>query len=141
MIDKDLLLAKLSTIKRCLNSIVKVTENNPEKLEDVFVQDVFVINLQRAVQASLDIANILISYHDYELPTSYKNSFQILANHKVISKEIQDKLIKMIGFRNIAVHDYQTLDLVILKKILEFHLGDFDSFMKHIHTNYILDKD
>ena len=38
----------------------------------------------------------------------------------------------MVGFRNIAVHDYQTLNLDILKQIVENHLGDFTSFTKQI---------
>ena len=31
----------------------------------------------------------------------------------------------MVGFRNIAVHDYQEMNLVILQKIVEDHLKDF----------------
>ena len=45
----------------------------------------------------------------------------------------------MVGFRNIAVHDYQQLDLVILKSILEHRLGDLDEFVQVItkrHHNF-----
>nr|WP_240637245.1 DUF86 domain-containing protein [Meiothermus hypogaeus] len=35
----------------------------------------------------------------------------------------------MVGFRNVAVHDYQALSLPILKTILEERLGDFSSLL------------
>ena len=38
----------------------------------------------------------------------------------------------MVGFRNIAVHDYQTINLTILEKIVEKHLEDFTDFTKQI---------
>ncbi len=38
----------------------------------------------------------------------------------------------MVGFLNIAVHDYQVINANILKKIIEHHLDDFTSFTKQI---------
>jgi uncharacterized protein YutE (UPF0331/DUF86 family) len=38
----------------------------------------------------------------------------------------------MVGFRNIAVHDYQTINLTILEQIVEKHLEDFTDFTKQI---------
>ena len=38
----------------------------------------------------------------------------------------------MVGFRNIAVHDYQEINLLILQKIIENHLVDFMQFTKTI---------
>jgi uncharacterized protein YutE (UPF0331/DUF86 family) len=34
----------------------------------------------------------------------------------------------MIGFRNIAVHDYKALSLPIIISIIENHLNDFEEF-------------
>lgn len=42
----------------------------------------------------------------------------------------------MVGFRNIAVHDYQEINLRILEKILESHLEDFRSFIKSVLENW-----
>ena len=36
----------------------------------------------------------------------------------------------MVGFRNIAIHDYQKISLQILKSILTNNLGDFREFVK-----------
>lgn len=39
---------------------------------------------------------------------------------------------KMIGFRNIAVHDYQAVQLPITVSIIEKHLDDFLSFSEQL---------
>lgn len=46
----------------------------------------------------------------------------------IISEELNRKLKAMVGFRNIAVHDYQNIDLDIVKKIIELHLDDMKQF-------------
>ncbi|WP_460014934.1 HepT-like ribonuclease domain-containing protein [Lysinibacillus sp. CTST325] len=38
----------------------------------------------------------------------------------------------MVGFRNIAVHDYQALELTILQAIIEKHLSDFKTYAEAI---------
>jgi uncharacterized protein YutE (UPF0331/DUF86 family) len=39
---------------------------------------------------------------------------------------------KMVGFRNIAVHDYKSMDVKILDSIIEHHLMDFEKFYLQI---------
>lgn len=47
-------------------------------------------------------------------------------------------LQNMVGFRNIAVHDYQKMNLDILVQIIKVHLQDFLTFtqtiLKHSFT-------
>mgnify|MGYP003873966533 CR=1 FL=1 len=40
----------------------------------------------------------------------------------------------MVGFRNIAVHDYQELQAPIVLAILDKHLSSFDDFIKEIRV-------
>ena len=57
----DIILSKISIIKNCLKRIKETTELKPENIEhDYDKQDVFVLNLQRAIQASFDITTIII---------------------------------------------------------------------------------
>ena len=42
----------------------------------------------------------------------------------------------MVGFRNIAVHDYQTIDTDLLKRIIKEHLKDFEEFYSTILQHY-----
>ncbi|GEM_PF-6906009 len=56
MPDRDIVLAKVATIQKCLDRILDVTRLDPECLEDIDKQDIFVLNLQRAIQACIDLA-------------------------------------------------------------------------------------
>jgi uncharacterized protein YutE (UPF0331/DUF86 family) len=49
-------------------------------------------------------------------------------NAKVIPKALSQKMQSMVGFRNIAIHDYQNLDIEIWKAILSKHLKDLEQF-------------
>ncbi|NIR52242.1 DUF86 domain-containing protein [candidate division KSB1 bacterium] len=133
MLEKDVVLSKISIIKHCLDRIKKVTNLAPDSLENFDKQDIFVLNLQRAIQACIDIANLIISKHDYRLPNSYKMSFYILFENKWINSETCKRMQKMVGFRNIAIYDYQEVDTEILKSILTKNLSDFEKFYKQIH--------
>jgi uncharacterized protein YutE (UPF0331/DUF86 family) len=132
MLEKDALLSKISIIKNCQHSIERATRGDPETLDDFLVQDVFVLNVQRSVQACIDIAHIIIAKNGWKLPASYKESFQILLTQKVISHELATIMMKMCGFRNISVHEYQEITPPILKTILIHHLRDFEQFYSAI---------
>jgi uncharacterized protein YutE (UPF0331/DUF86 family) len=132
----DIIFAKISTIKKCLQRIVDTTKLNPDCLEnDIDKQDIFMINLQRAIQATIDISNIIIKSFNLNLPVNYANAFEIIEKHNFIDSEIKEKMIKMSGFRNIAVHDYQTINIEILKSILKNNLNDFEEFYLQILKN------
>ena len=105
----------------------------PAKLDEIFIQDVFVLNLQRAIQASIDIANIIIAKKGLKLPAAYKDSFLILSQNSIIDKYLADKMINMVGFRNIAVHEYQELNSDILKSILLYNLKDLEELYSSIY--------
>ncbi|MHB1688919.1 MAG: type VII toxin-antitoxin system HepT family RNase toxin [Ignavibacteriaceae bacterium] len=134
MLEKDAVLSKISIIKNCLNTIKKATGLNPEKLEDFIIQDVFVLNLQRAIQACIDIANIIISKKGLKLPAAYKDSFLILRQNNILDKDLSDKMANMVGVRNIAVHEYQEISVDILKSILNNNLKDFEDYYSLIYS-------
>lgn len=119
MVDRDILLAKIDIIQRCLERIKTVTGLNPDSLDDINIQDIFVLNLQRAIQATIDIAAHVVGSEGWKLPDTFKGNFKLLHQKKIIDGQLSDKMQKMVGFRNIAVHDYQSIDVEILKMILQ----------------------
>lgn len=127
MID-DIMLAKLAVIRRCLQRIQDKTGGDPGKVDDIDIQDIVVLNLQRAIQATVDLAARLIAIHQWGLPTSLKEHFTLLTAQGVIDHELSRRLEAMVGFRNIAVHEYRALDIAILKSILRERLKDFTAF-------------
>lgn len=128
----DVILNKISVIERCLNRIEEVYEQNPINLENITKQDSIVLNIQRACESSIDLAMHIVAEKKLGLPQSSRNAFDLLETSKVIDQETAKRLKAMVGFRNIAVHDYQTLNLGILQQIVEKHLSDFTNFTKQV---------
>lgn len=124
----DVLLAKLGSIRRCIERIRSVTHGEPASVHQIDVQEIVVLNLQRAVQSALDLAAHVISGRDWGLPDSLKQHFTVLEQQGVLDAGLAGRLRAMTGFRNIAVHNYQTLDAAILERIVADHLGDLEEF-------------
>lgn len=135
-LNQDLIRQKIGNIQNCLNSIKNYTNNlDSSSLADFKTQDAVIINLERAIQACVDIATHIISAKKLASPSSMKEAFLILSKNNIISSELSQKLIKMVGFRNIAVHAYDSLEVSILESILNNHLQDFENFYIEILKN------
>lgn len=74
----------------------------------------------------------IVAEQKFGLPQHSRDAFSLLEEHGVISSAVSKKMKAMVGFRNIAVHDYQPLNLGILQAIVEHHLDDFKQFTKAI---------
>jgi len=128
----DVILNKVTTIERCIKRIHEVYDGNPEHLHDFTKQDSIILNIQRACEASIDIAMYLVSQKKLGVPKASRDGFVMLADAGIIDHDLAKTLINMVGFRNIAVHDYQALQLNILEAIPEKHIDDFKAFTKVI---------
>ena len=137
MVDKDLLFAKINNIQNCLQRIEK-TSHLPHRdlLQNMDIQDIVVLNLQRAVQSVIDMAAHVVASENLGIPSSQKEFFLILEKNKIITHSLSQAMQKMVGFRNIAVHDYSTIDPHILISILETHLGELENFYSSIISHF-----
>ena len=132
----DIILSKIANIRNCIKRIEEITKLSANSLDNNFdIQDIFVLNLQRAIQATFDITNIIIKEYNLDLPVNYKSGFEILARFNFIDQDIKERMIKMAGFRNIAVHNYEKINVEILKSILANNLNDFEEFYTQIIRN------
>lgn len=138
MIDGDIVYAKVGNIQKCLRRIRDVTHLEAERLMDIDIQDIFVLNLQRAIQSTIDLAAHLVADESLGLPTSIRENFILLQQAKVLTPALTSKMIRMVGFRNIAIHEYQNLDVNVLKSILTDHLQDLEEFARVILVHYSL---
>jgi uncharacterized protein YutE (UPF0331/DUF86 family) len=87
-------------------------------------QDAAILNILRGCEQALDLANILIRERRLGMPQSSRDSFKLLVDAGLIGHELGTGLQRMIGFRNIAVHQYQQLELAIVEAILSRDLED-----------------
>lgn len=128
----DVILNKISVIERCMNRVKVVYENNPENLKDYTKQDSIILNIQRACEASIDLAMHIVAEQKLGLPQTSRDAFDMLHGALIIDENTVKRLKAMVGFRNIAVHDYQTVNLDILQQIVTNHLEDFTDYTKQI---------
>lgn len=140
MPDRDVVLAKIAAIQKCLRRIKDVTELNPDRLNELDIQDIFVRNLQRAIQSAIDLATHIVASEGLGISDTVRGNFVLLKNAKIIPQSLSKKMQSMVGFRNIAIHDYQTLDVDILKSILSKHLKDLEQFYTTLLTHFNIAK-
>lgn len=120
----DVLLAKAATIKRCIDRIHKVTEGDMDRLDEWDVQDIVILNLQRAIQAAIDMAAHVVAIKGLGLPRESRENFVMIQQSEGLDRDLSKRLQNMVGFRNIAIHDYQRMDMDILKSVVSNHLDD-----------------
>lgn len=132
MVD-DVLINKTATIERCVARAREEYFRAPASFATDFTrQDAAILNIQRACEAALDMGQHLIRRERLGVPQSARDVFTLLAQHGWIDPALADVLKRMVGFRNIAVHDYQSLQLPITVAIIENHLEDFLRYSKAI---------
>jgi uncharacterized protein YutE (UPF0331/DUF86 family) len=124
----DVVLNKVAIIERCLKRVNEEYAGDSSNLENFTRQDSIVLNIQRACEASIDLAMHVVAEKNLGVPQSSRDAFDLLKNASVISDELSDHMMAMVGFRNIAVHEYQQLSLTILQRILEERLADIKQF-------------
>jgi uncharacterized protein YutE (UPF0331/DUF86 family) len=125
----DVILNKATTIERCLQRIKEEYVGFEKQFKTNYTkQDAILLNVQRACEAAIDMATHVIRLYSLGVPQSSREVFLILEEAKIISANLSQKLQMMVGFRNIAVHNYTLLDLDIVQAVIEKELAVFLEF-------------
>ncbi len=127
MTDPDLIAKKLALIETCVRELR--TMARPDTLaEDIREQRFVEHTLQLAIQAALDAASHIVADERLGEPSTYRELFELLEKAGYVPHELATELEKMAGFRNILVHGYDSVDLTIVKDIVENRLDDLERF-------------
>ncbi|HUB89769.1 MAG TPA: DUF86 domain-containing protein [Dyella sp.] len=122
----DVLINKAASIERCVARAREEYASDPTTFAtNLTRQDAAILNIQRACEAALDMGQHLIRRERLGVPQSARDVFALLTQAGWIDVTLADSLKRMVGFRNIAVHDYQTLQLPITVSIITAHLDEF----------------
>ncbi len=81
-------------------------------------------NIQKIVEAMIDVGKILIAEKKLKEPSSNREVFQILEEKGFFPSEFIPLVDKMIGMRNIIVHSYNRIDDSIIYGVLKKNLSD-----------------
>ena len=133
MVDKDIVLAKTSAAKKHLKRIENLSQTPVHAfLNDNDAQDIALFNIQMAVQNCIDMAAHIISEAGLGTPGSTNEMFYCLEENGYIDRQLSEKMVKAVGFRNLVVHEYGKLDLERVHRIMQDDIRDIDEFLKAI---------
>lgn len=131
--DKEVLETKLEALIRCVHRIKDQNISTLEELEsNLDKQEIIILNLQRAVQICVDIGNHILLDYKTPTPSTMADTFKYLAENNLITDQNAQDLSHAVGFRNIAVHQYENIDCNIVLSIINNHLEDFKVFAEAI---------
>ncbi len=127
----DILFNKAAIIERCIRRIKEEYKASPNCSDFTHV-DAMTLNIERACQAAIDIAMHLAAKQHLGIPQSSAEAFDLLAKADLINPELCKAMRGMTGFRNVAIHQYEELDLDILKHIAQAGYRDFITFCRAV---------
>ncbi len=81
--------------------------------------------LLESIQVVIDIACKLVSQYNLGNPKTYRACVELLQQHKYLDEPLAQKVIGMVGLRNLLVHEYVKIDE---EKLYDF-LGYLDDFL------------
>src|SRR5688500_3366374 len=129
----DVILNKAASIERCLLRIVEEYGGDRQNLvANQTKQDAIILNLQRACETSIDLAMYVISQRRLGLPQESRDAITLLQTAGILPTDLATRMHRMVGFRNVAVHEYARLNLDIVHTIITKRLGDFRTFSSTI---------
>lgn len=133
MVDKALVLRKIERIETYLKQIRQKKDFGIEVFKkDKDLQSIILFNLIQSIQTGIDIGAHIVSDSGWEMPASQADIFKTLAENRIITEQLSKKMIKMAGFRNRIVHEYEKVDLRIVHEVWRKNLSDIERFCKAI---------
>ena len=135
MVERDVVLAKVATIDRCLRRIEEARD--PARgLESRDAEDIVELNLLRGVQAAVDLAAHVVATEGLGLPAKLAENFTLLEREGLIPADLADHLRRMAGYRNVAVHEYAAVDPEVVESIVKSRLGDLRELSRKILSHF-----
>jgi uncharacterized protein YutE (UPF0331/DUF86 family) len=129
VVDRDLVLRKLADLDLYLTQIAEYRGIQLDDYRgDWKVQRIVERTLQMAIEVCLDVATHVIADRGLRVPATYAEAFDVLAEAGLLPGAERDTMVRMVGFRNVVVHEYARVDAEIVVRILREHLDDLAGF-------------
>ena len=130
MVDRDLILAKAGSVQKYLSRVMEKRDTDLQIfLKDLDRQESILFNLQMAVQNCIDIAAHIISEEGFGVPGSTNEMFYLLEANGYLDRELTEKMVKAVGFRNLIVHEYGKIELKQVFEVAQQDIKDLDEYL------------
>lgn len=123
IVPDDVMYGKAAVIERSLRRVLDIYRADPE-LGDLLHLDALTLNVERACQASIDLAMHVVAQQHLGMPKSQSDAFRLLGNANILERQLSERMIGMCGFRNVLIHQYQELEVDLLHKVASEHWQD-----------------
>jgi uncharacterized protein YutE (UPF0331/DUF86 family) len=130
--NRDVYLNKRQSILDCLKRVAEKHEGVENPLADLDRKEIILLNLQRACEMSIDLAMHVVADGDLGIPQDSRDAFRLLEKAGQLNDDVSKRMQQMVGFRNIAVHQYQAINDIIVERIVAERLSDFTDFLDAI---------
>ena len=137
--DREVVEQKLESLIRCLDRVeTKCPATADELVANIDLQDIISLNLTRAVQACVDIAlHWAAQTPNVKSPATMGEAFELMASAGALTDDVATNLRKAVGFRNVAVHNYDEIDWAIVFSICTTRLRDFREFARAVDAIFL----
>jgi uncharacterized protein YutE (UPF0331/DUF86 family) len=124
----DIIINKIQSIQRCIQRAREEYASDPDGFDTNYTkQDAAILNVLRACEQAIDLANYVIRQHKLDIPTASTESFDLLRQKFIIDAPLAETLKKMVHFRNTVIHQYRQTNLSIVKAVI---LSDLDDLLQ-----------
>ena len=129
MVDRDLVLRKLADLDQYLTQVSEYRGIGVQEYRtDWKIQRIVERTLQMAIEVCVDVANHVIADRGLRVPATYAEAFEVLAEAGLLPARDRDAMVRMVGFRNVVVHEYARVDAAIVVRVLREGLDDLARF-------------
>ena len=133
VVDRDLLLRKIANLEGYLAQLQAYRDVElTAYANDWKTQRIVERTLHLVIETCMDIADHIVADRRLRVPETGAETFAVLAEAGLLPAELGTSLGKMVGFRNILVHDYTRLDPAIVLRVLQKDLTDIDRFREAV---------
>jgi len=135
LVDRDLILAKAGSVKRRLDRIIEKRGNDLTLfLKDLDRQEIILFNLQMAIQECIDMASHIISEEGWGVPGSTNEMFYLLEENSYLERDLTERMVRSVGFRNLMVHGYVKIEMEEVYHIAQKDIHDLDKYLSAVFS-------
>ena len=125
----DIVINKIQNIQRCVKRAREEYQADREGFASNYTrQDAALLNVVRACETAIDLANYLIRAKKLGIPVSSADSFNLLRTERIIDDRLAERMVQMVGFRNTVIHQYTKVDIRIVEAVLVSELDELLAF-------------
>ncbi|MEO6062623.1 MAG: DUF86 domain-containing protein [Thermoflexales bacterium] len=125
----DVVAEKVSSLQRCVLRAREEYRLAGKTFARNFTrQDAAILNIVRACELAIDLASYTVRQKRLGIPGTSAEAFEMLKAAVIIDEGLCERMVRMVGFRNLVIHAYRKIDLTIVVIVIVERLNDVITF-------------